>query len=73
LQVEYKKGFPYLSGPKIFNYWSFIISTYGKINLKERNLIDIAPDTHILKCSIKLGVISEPESEKLSKDEISKI
>ena len=28
VQIEYKKGFPYLSGPKIFNYWSFILTTY---------------------------------------------
>jgi hypothetical protein len=41
--------------------------------LKERNLIDIAPDTHITKCSVKLGVITEDQSEKLSKEEISKI
>lgn|SRR3989344_5395844 len=25
IQLDYKKGFPYLSGPKIFNYWSFIL------------------------------------------------
>jgi len=71
LQVDYKKGFPYLSGPKIFNYWSFIVSTYGEIPLQNRGSIDIAPDTHITKCSIKLGVITQKESEKLSKDEIS--
>jgi len=23
IQFKYKQGFPYLSGPKIFNYWSF--------------------------------------------------
>ncbi len=71
LQIDYKKGFPYLSGPKIFNYWSFVISTYGEIPLQNRDSIDIAPDTHITKCSIKLGVINEEESETLSKDEIS--
>lgn len=71
LQVNHKKGFPYLSGPKIFNYWSFILSTYGGVGLKNRDQIDIAPDTHITKCSVKLGVITEAESKKLSKDEIS--
>lgn len=63
IQFKYKSGFPYLSGPKIFNYWSFIISTYGKIKLKNRQYIEIAPDTHITKCSIKLGVINESDSE----------
>jgi hypothetical protein len=72
VQVDFKKGFPYLSGPKIFNYWSFIISTYGGVKLKNRDQIDIAPDTHITQCSVKLGVITEKEAETLSKEEISK-
>ena len=25
VQKQHKSGFPYLSGPKIFNYWSFIL------------------------------------------------
>lgn len=68
---DYKKGFPYLSGPKIFNYWSFIISTYGGIKLINRKFIEIAPDTHITQCSVKLGVITEQEAKTLSKEEIS--
>ncbi len=71
VQVDFKKGFPYLSGPKIFNYWSFILSTYGQVNLKNRDYIDIAPDTHITQCSIKLSVITQQESEKMSKEQIS--
>ncbi|RJO60838.1 hypothetical protein C4544_04340 [candidate division WS5 bacterium] len=71
VQKDYKKGFPYLSGPKIFNYWSFIINKYCGVKLKNAEFIDIAPDTHITKCSVILNVISEDESEKLSKDEIS--
>ncbi|MBU4536475.1 hypothetical protein KJ603_00360 [Patescibacteria group bacterium] len=71
VQVENKKGFPYLSGPKIFNYWSFILGEYGEINLENKKYIDIAPDTHITQCSIKLKVITKDEAEKLSKDEIS--
>jgi hypothetical protein len=71
IQGEFKKGFPYLSGPKIFNYWSFIIQEYGKIKLKNSNFIEIAPDTHITKCSVILGVISKEESENLTKEKIS--
>jgi len=70
--IDHKKGFPYLSGPKIFNYWSFIISTYGKINLTNREYIEIAPDTHITQCSVKLGVITAKEADTLSKEELSK-
>jgi hypothetical protein len=71
IQKQFKKDFPYLSGPKIFNYWLFIMSTYAGISLKNRHLIEIAPDTHVIKCSIKLGVISEAESLNLTTDQIS--
>lgn len=71
VQKEYKKGFPYLSGPKIFNYWSFILNSYCDAGLKNSNFIDIAPDTHITKCSVLLGVITETEADILSKEEIS--
>ena len=71
IQNEYRQGFPYLSGPKIFSYWSFIISTYGQAPLANRDFIEIAPDTHITKCSVLLGVISENEARKLSKSQIS--
>lgn len=72
VQSDYKKGFPYLSGPKIFNYWAFIISTYGGIELLNRDYIEIAPDTHITQCSVKLGVITPQEADVLTKDAISR-
>ena len=71
VKIKYKKQFPYLSGPKIFNYWSFILSKYGKIQLKNKEYIEIAPDTHITQCSVLLGVIKPDEAIKLSKDDIS--
>jgi len=71
IKIKYKKQFPYLSGPKIFNYWSFILSEYGKVQLKNKEYIEIAPDTHITQCSVLLGVITPEEAIKLSKDQIS--
>lgn len=71
VRLEHKKGFPYLSGPKIFNYWSFIISTYGGVKLSNRDQIEIAPDTHITQCSVRLGVITPEEAITLTKDDIS--
>src|SRR3989344_5680894 len=73
IQINLKKGFPYLSGPKIFNYWSFIMKEYGKIPLKNADYIEIAPDTHVTQCSVLLGVITQEEAEKLSKDKVSEI
>lgn len=72
VNFDHKKGFPYLSGPKIFNYWSFIVSTYGGVKLSNREYIEIAPDTHITQCSVKLGIITEQDAKTLSKEEISK-
>lgn len=72
IQNMYKSGFPYLSGPKIFNYRSFVIQTYGNITLENSDFIEIAPDTHVTQCSVKLWVITEQEAEILSKEEISK-
>ena len=71
IQKQYKKGFPYLSGPKIFNYWSFIIQKYGQVKLKNSQFIEIAPDTHITKCSVMLGVITQEEAGRFSKEKIS--
>lgn len=71
VNINHKKGFPYLSGPKIFNYWSFIISTYGGVKLVNRDQIEIAPDTHITQCSVRLSVISSNEALSLTKDAIS--
>lgn len=71
IQKKYKSGFPYLSWPKIFNYRSFIIQSYGGIVLKNSEYIDIAPDTHVTQWSVKLWVITDKEANNLSKEEIS--
>ncbi|NOQ68242.1 hypothetical protein GQ568_02270 [Patescibacteria group bacterium] len=72
IQNSHKKGFPYISGVKIFNYWSFVLKTYGGVGLKNSQYIDIAPDTHITKCSVLLDVITEKEASSLAKEEISR-
>jgi hypothetical protein len=71
VQVVHKKNFPYLSGPKIFNYWSSILKRYAGVELENIDHVEIAVDTHILKCSVLLEVITKEESEKLSTLEIS--
>jgi len=71
VQVVNKKGYPYLSGPKIFHYWCYILGEYCDISLKNKEFIQIAPDTHIIQCSIRLGVLTEAEALKMSRDDIS--
>lgn len=58
MEINRKPEFPYLSGPKIFNYWLYAMETYTGVCWRSRELITIAPDTHILKASVNLGLCS---------------
>lgn len=59
-----KKEFPYLSGTKILNYWLYVMIQYTDAKLKDRQCITVAPDTHVIQASEKLGLISFDELEK---------
>ena len=69
LQKEMKKNFPYLSGPKLSNYWLYILSKYTDVKLENTHLISIIPDTHILQSTVKLGIsekiLSPEKTEEL--------
>lgn len=58
MQSKRRTEFPNLSGPKIFNYWLYVLESYSSVKWKSRDLITIAPDTHILQASVKLGLCS---------------
>lgn len=70
IQIDHKKEFPYLSGAKICNYWLYVISQYTDANLAEKNCLSVAPDTHVIQASIKLGLVSQ---DKQDDPEIQKI
>lgn len=70
-QKKHKKWFPYLSWPKIFHYRCYVLWEYCNVSLKNAHCIQIAPDTHVMKASVRLWVLSEKEAEKLTRDEIS--
>ncbi len=65
-----KKKFPYLSGTKIMNYWLYVIEQYTDVKFKDREEINVAPDTHVIQASLLLGLI---EKEDLNKPEIRNI
>jgi hypothetical protein len=56
LQVEHRSRFPYLSGPKLSNYWPYILSHYTDATFANAQEISIIPDTHVLQSSAVLGV-----------------
>jgi len=54
------------------NYWLYILSHYTDAQFKNMQEISIIPDTHVLQCSIKLGLstpgMSSIEVAKIWKD-----
>lgn len=61
IQIENKKKFPYLSGTKICNYWLYVIYQYTDRRYKDMENLTVAPDTHVCKATLKLGLITEEE------------
>ena len=64
IQVEHKKNFPYLSGNKLCNYWMFVLYQYTDIKFKNLQDLTVAPDTHVIKATSKLNLITEEELNK---------
>lgn len=61
--AQNKKRYPYLGGNKICNYWLYVMEQYAGVKFVDRENISVAPDTHVIQASVKLGVISEQESQ----------
>lgn len=56
-----KRDFPYLAGNKICNYWLYVLTQYTDLPLINRAALSVAPDTHVIQASAKLGIISQAE------------
>lgn len=67
VQNSNKKGFPYLSGPKICPYWLYVINTYTNAELSGKDHLTVAPDTHVIQATARLGLIDPnlPGNSKL--------
>ena len=59
MQEEHKKLFPYLSGTKICNYWLYVLHQYTDRQFSGLDELTVAPDTHVCKASLQLGLITE--------------
>lgn len=64
IQKENKKKFPYLSGTKICNYWLYVIYQYTDKKYKNIEKLTVAPDTHVVKATHRLGLITDEELER---------
>lgn len=61
IQITNKKKFTYLSGTKICNYWLYVIYQYTDRKYKNIDHLTVAPDTHVCKATLKLGLINNDE------------
>lgn len=59
--VQHKQEVPYLGGPKIGNYWMYVLEQYTDVAWVDRACITIAPDTHVIQASEKLGLLTGAE------------
>lgn len=58
VQKVHKKQVPYLCGPKICNYWLYVMGSYTEAPLAGREHLTIAPDTHVIQATIALGLVN---------------
>lgn len=65
-----KKKFPYLGGNKICNYWLYVMEQYTDVKFIDRENITVAPDTHVIQASERLGIISSEEAGQGNVQEI---
>lgn len=68
IQQDKRKYFPYLSGPKMANYWLYILCKYTETQLRNMHEISIIPDTHVIQSTIKLGISEKVISPLLVAD-----
>lgn len=62
--AEHKKRLPYLGGEKIMNYWMYVLEQRAGVRWVDREQITVAPDTHVIQASVRLGLISEEEAAR---------
>lgn len=65
-----KKKFPYLGGNKINSYWLYVMEQYTDAVFKDRENITVAPDTHVIQASVRLGVITKEQAALSNVQEI---
>ncbi|MCH5167028.1 MAG: hypothetical protein J1F35_03960 [Erysipelotrichales bacterium] len=68
--VNHKKDFPYISGTKLVNYWLYVIMQYTDTRYINAEELTVAPDTHVVKATHRLGLINDKELESASVQQV---
>lgn len=61
IQKKNKKMFPYLSGTKLCNYWLYVIYQYTNRKYINTEKLTVAPDTHVIRATHRLGLVTDEE------------
>lgn len=64
VQREKKKDFPYIGGPKLSNYWAFILTRFTDVSFEDPYELSIIPDVHVIRASKKLGLVGDNAKPK---------
>ena len=70
MQKKNKKLFPYLSGTKICNYYLYVLWQYTDIEYNNIECLTVAPDTHVIKATHRLKLITDEEYQNANVQEI---
>lgn len=60
-----KQAFPYLNGPKLSNYWLYILKQFTDVHFNNADEISIIPDLHVVRASVHLGLVSDEEASPI--------
>lgn len=53
-----------MAGTKICNYWLYVIWQYTDMEYRNMEALTVAPDTHVVQATYKLGLINEEEFKR---------
>jgi len=58
-----KSLFPYMSGPKLLNYWLYTFSWFTDVKFNGKEEISVIPDTHVKRATVALGLLTEKAAQ----------
>jgi hypothetical protein len=59
---QQRENFPYLNGPKLSNYWLYILSCFTDVTFVNRHEISVIPDVHVTRATQHLGLLPSDQS-----------
>lgn len=73
VQQDNKKNYPYLSGQKIANYWLYVMTNYTDLPFTSKESLSVAPDTHVIQATLKLGLIEAANDHNLARSQVAQV